>query len=40
VGFLRFLENSQYFFEVSELNINYTEGIEKINITICGLLKE
>jgi len=40
VGFLRFLENSQHFFEVSELNINYTEGIEKINITICGLLKE
>ena len=40
VDFLRFLENSKYFFEVSELNISYLEGVEKINITICGLLKE
>ncbi|MCM8819669.1 MAG: type 4a pilus biogenesis protein PilO [Candidatus Omnitrophica bacterium] len=39
-AFLEYLQNSNYFFEITKIDITSEPPLHKINLTICGLLKE
>ncbi|MCM8787770.1 MAG: type 4a pilus biogenesis protein PilO [Candidatus Omnitrophica bacterium] len=39
-AFLEYLQNSSYFFEITAIDITSEPPLHKINLTICGLVKE